>query len=110
LLVSMQAATSETVSAIGDIRSIIDQIGENAQSIATSVIQQNEATGEISRSAQDVSGATQDITASIDEVTRAAAETGTGASQVLDAAGELSVQAETLRSEVRTFLNDLKVA
>lgn len=109
-IAGMQAATSETVAAISDIRSIIDQIGENAQSIATSVVQQNDATGEISRSAQDVSGATQDITASIGEVTRAAAETGTGASQVLDAAGELSVQAETLRTEVRTFLNDLKTA
>ncbi len=104
----MQAATSETVSAIGDIRAIIDQIGENAQSIATAVIQQNDATGEISRSAQDVSGATQEITSSITQVTNAASETGLGASQVLDAAGELSVQSETLRSEVRTFLNSLK--
>ncbi|MEO1189330.1 MAG: methyl-accepting chemotaxis protein, partial [Pseudomonadota bacterium] len=106
----MQAATGETVSAIGDIRSIIDQIGENAQSIATAVVQQNDATGEISRSAQDVSGATQEITTSISQVTSAAAETGLGASQVLDAAGELSVQAETLRTEVRTFLGSLKAA
>lgn len=106
----MQAATSETVAAIGDIRSIIDQIGENAQSIATAVVQQNDATGEISRSAQDVSGATQEINSSITQVTSAAAETGLGASQVLDAAGELSVQAETLRTEVRTFLNSLKAA
>ena len=39
-----------------------------------------------------------------------AGETGSGANQVLDAAGELSQQSEKLRSEVDTFLANIRAA
>jgi methyl-accepting chemotaxis protein len=44
------------------------------------------------------------MTTSIDSVTQAAAETESAATQVLDAAGDLSVQSETLRAHVDEFM------
>jgi len=106
----MQGATGETVEVITGIRKIIDQIGENATTIASAVEEQNAATQEISRNTQEVSQGTQEVTSNIGGVTQAAGETGAAASQVLGAAGELSQQSEMLRSQVREFLDGLNAA
>jgi methyl-accepting chemotaxis protein len=107
---NMQSATSETVAAIEGMRSIIDEIGARATTIATEVHEQSAATLDIARHAQQVSIGTQDVTANIAGVTQAAGEAGAAAMQVLGAAEELSRQSETLRNEVRQFLDGLKAA
>jgi len=104
----MQSITADTVTAIADVRRIIDRIGENATSIASAVEQQNAATHEISRNTNAAAARTQEVTDNIGGVRQAAGETGAAASQVLGAAGELSQQAEALRSQVRGFLDALK--
>ena len=107
---TMQSATGNTVEAIQKISDVIKQISENATSISTAVEQQNAATQEISRSVQEAAAGTKEVASNITGVRRAAEETGASSSEVLSAAGELSQQSETLRSEVETFISGLRVA
>ena len=59
---------------------------------------------------QQTAVSTRTVTDNIAGVSRAANETGAAAGQVLDAAGGLSRQAETLSSEVRSFLTSVRAA
>ena len=50
------------------------------------------------------------MNANISGVTESANQTGAAANQVLSSSGELSQQAEKLRSEVDEFLRDVRTA
>ena len=53
---------------------------------------------------------TGEVSANITQVTEAATETGDASRQVLEAAGELSREAENLRTRVDNFVADIKAA
>ena len=59
---------------------------------------------------QQASAGTAEVSSNIGGVTQAASDTGTAASQVLSASGELAKQAEVLRSQVGTFLTNIRAA
>ena len=107
---SMQEATSQSVSAIGGIRSSIDRMNEVASAIAAAVEQQGAATQEISRNVQFASDGATQVSGSIEGVTRASEETSHGSGQVLSAASELARNGEVLRTQVDKFLREVRAA
>ncbi len=107
---NVQAATGHTVEAIRTIGGIIHEMNEIASTIASAVEQQGAATREIASNVQQAARGTSEIAHNIEGVSRAAGDTGTAATQLLGAAGELSQQAETLRSDVDGFLANVRAA
>ena len=106
----IQTATKEAVSSIQQIGATINEVSEIAAAIAAAVEQQGSATQEIARNVQQAAAGTQDVSSNIAGVSQGANDTGTAATQVLGAAGELSQQAEHLRSEVNSYITGVKAA
>ena len=107
---AIQQTTQGVVTAIAGIGGTIGSINDITTAIAAAIEEQSAATNEISRNVQQAAAGTQEVTGSIFQVTQAAGEAGNAAAQVLTAAGELSRQAELMRQDVETFLNDIKAA
>lgn len=109
-IAGIQEATNRTVDAIGTIRATVDEISNASSAIASAAEQQNSSTQEIARNIQEVARGTEDVKSNIVNVDRAAGETGGAAAQVLGSSNELSQLSETLREEVRSFLESVRVA
>ena len=107
---SVQTVTRDAVSAIQGIGKTISAITENASAIAAAVEEQTAATGEIARNVQQASTGTRDVTSSIGLVSEGATTTGGAAHQVLCTADELSMQSDSLATEVADFLAAIKTA
>ncbi|PHS23021.1 MAG: chemotaxis protein [Robiginitomaculum sp.] len=107
---SMQNITAQSVEAIGEIRSTIDEMNEVSVAINAAVEEQAAATQEIARNTQEAATGTQDVSRNIIEVLEGANETGAASGNVVDAAGELGKQAETLRTQVEDFLRNIRAA
>jgi methyl-accepting chemotaxis protein len=106
----IQTATKEAVISIQGIGTTIGEISEIAAAIAAAVEQQGAATKEIARNVQQAASGTQEVSANIVGVSQGANETGAAANQVLGAAGELSRQAEQLRTEVGHYISGVNAA
>jgi methyl-accepting chemotaxis protein len=106
----IQQATKQSVEAIERIFKTIENVNQISTTIASAVEEQGAATQEIARNVEQAAAGTQEVSSNITGVTQAAGETGQVASQVLEAAKELARQSTTLRSEVDTFLADIKAA
>jgi methyl-accepting chemotaxis protein len=109
-IASIQAETGSAVGAIRDIGGTIRQMNEITTTIAAAVEEQNAATAEISRNVAQAAAGTQEVSLNVGQVMEASAQTGSAATQVLGAAGELSQQAEMLRTEVERFLAGIRAA
>ena len=109
-IAEMQSATSLSVDAVQGIGHTIARINEIATTIASAVEEQGAATQEIARNVQQASAGTAEVSTNIVGVTKAANDTGAASTQVLGAAGELSKQSESLRTQVDTFLSKIRAA
>ncbi len=109
-IAQVQQATNSAVEAIRQISGMIEEVGAITTSIAAAVEEQGAATAEIARNVQQTASSTQTVSSNIAGVSRAANDTGAAATQVLGAAGDLSRQAETLSSEVNSFIAKVRVA
>ena len=109
-IASIQSETGSAVGAIRDIGGTIRQMNEITTTIAAAVEEQNAATAEISRNVAQAAAGTREVSLNVGQVMEASAQTGSAATQVLGAAGELSQQAEMLRSEVERFLAGIRAA
>jgi methyl-accepting chemotaxis protein len=107
---SIQNSSSEAVDAIKGITATIREMNEIASAIASAVEEQGSATKEIARNVQQAALGTGEIASNVTGVQQAAGDTGAAAHQVLQASDELSKQSETMRSEVETFLTNIKAA
>ena len=107
---SIQASSSEAVSAIKGITTTINEMSEIASAIAGAVEEQGSATQEIARNVQQAALGTGEISSNVAGVQQAAGDTGAAAHQVLQASGELSKQSETMRGQVEAFLSNIKAA
>ncbi|WP_144184161.1 methyl-accepting chemotaxis protein [Elioraea rosea] len=107
---AVQGETARVVEAIRAMGEVIGRLSQIATSIAAAVEEQGAATGEIARNVQEASSGTASVTVNISSVNEAAAGSGAAAAQVQSAARELSAGAETLRSQVETFLAEMKAA
>ncbi len=106
----IQASTSDSVTAIGGITTVIKSLSEISAAISAAVEEQDAATNEISRSVQDAAKGTGDVSSNVSDITRVANETGTAANHVQSSASELSRQSEKLRVELDKFLATVKAA
>lgn len=109
-IAGMQEATHKTVDAVTTIRATVDQINTASSAIASAAEQQNASTHEIARNVQKVAKGTDDVRSNIAGVSHAAGETGSAAVQVLTASKQLSQLSESLRDEVRSFLDSVRTA
>jgi methyl-accepting chemotaxis protein len=107
---SIQASSSEAVSAIKGITATINEMNEIASAIASAVEEQSSATQEIARNVQQAALGTGEIASNVTGVQQAAGDTGAAAHQVLQASSELSRQSETMRGQVEAFLSNIKAA
>jgi methyl-accepting chemotaxis protein len=109
-ITGMQAATDESVGAIGEISATIGRMSEVSSTIAAALEQQGAATQEISRNVHQAAQGTQQVSSSIIDVQRGATETGSASSQVLSAAQALSRDSNRLKLEVEKFLSTVRAA
>lgn len=107
---SIQEATVSSVQAINAIREIIQRMNHISGSVAAATDQQTAATEEISGNVQQAAQGAEDVTKNLGEVTEGAQETQHSARNVLDASQELAARSETLRSEVSTFIENVRAA
>jgi methyl-accepting chemotaxis protein len=109
-IAAMQQVTASAVVAIRNIGQTIGEINDVSSAIASSVEQQGSATREIARNVQHAAGGTSEVSSNIVGVSQAALEAGSAASEVLGASGELRREADILRSEIDTFLSNIRAA
>lgn len=100
---AIQTDTKASVQAIGEIGSIITQINDISNSIASAVEEQTVTTNEINRSMAEAAKGVGDISKNITGVALAAKDTTVGASNTQKAAQELSQMAGRLQSVVSHF-------
>lgn len=107
---SIQDATGETVVAIRDIGTVIENINGTIDMIAEATQQQGAATAEISSSVMEVVHGTSNVADNVSVVKNSAGETSSSAGTVRSAAKDLSEKADTLRGEIDTFLKGVTAA
>ena len=107
---TIQDATQVSVGSIEQITQTIGQVHATATAISASVDEQGMATQEIARNVQEAAHGTTEVSTNIAGVNQAAQQTGAAASQVLASAGELAKNGELLKSQVTTFLRELRAS
>lgn len=107
-IIDMQDASREVVGSFESVGNTIQEINQTASAISAAVEQQTAATQEIANSVVHASAGTREATSNIEKVTLAASDTKNAARDVLEASGQLSSQAEKLRSEVNQFLVEIR--
>ena len=106
----IQATTGEAIAAIRDVGSTITEISGIAAELAGAVEQQNVATGEIAGNAQRAADGTRNVLANTATVASATQEASRTADHMAESIKDLADRAQLLTSEIRGFLNELKVA
>ncbi|PCI42315.1 MAG: methyl-accepting chemotaxis protein [Rhodospirillaceae bacterium] len=109
-IADIQSATNTAVDAIGSIGGTINELNEISSAIAAAVEEQGAATQEIARNVEQAANGTTEVSSNIAGVQQAAGETGHSANDMLGAATELSQQSELLRSEVDSFLHNIRTS
>ncbi|WP_420348285.1 methyl-accepting chemotaxis protein [Pelagibius sp.] len=104
----MQEATGGAVGKIKEIATTITSINEISTSIASAVEEQTAATQEIARNVEQAAAGTAEVDKNVTGVSQAAEETGSSAKDVQDAASELSRQADTMKTNVQSFLDGIR--
>ena len=103
---AIQSDTKAAVCAIGKIGTVINQINDISNTIASAVEEQTATTNEISRNIAETSKGTSEIAHNINAVAETAKSTNEGASNSLRAAQELAQMAATLQQIVNEFSID----
>ncbi|MFV2092952.1 MAG: methyl-accepting chemotaxis protein [Hyphomicrobiales bacterium] len=106
----IQSASGEAVTSIDDIGAVIKQLEEASTAIAAAMEQQGMTTLEVSRNIAEAASGTQEVSTNIAGVTEASQEVGAASGEVTTAAEELSQQSELMKSEVRKFIENVRVA
>ena len=107
---AIQAATKESVDAIGEITEIMEEVNRYTSAISAAVEQQGAATSEISHNVQRAAEGTTAVSSSMTQLSKAVDQTSSSAELVLSASGELSDKTDVLKGEVETFLSHVAAA
>lgn len=102
--------TNAAVTAIRRIGTTIDEVSSVAMAIAAGVEQQGASTQEIARNTQQAARLTEETSHTVLRVKSGADATGTTAQAVKHASGELESQASHLRTQVESFLGQIRAA
>lgn len=100
---AIQSDTKAAVDAIGQISTVINQINDISNTIASAVEEQTATTNEISRNVAETSKGTSEIAQNITSVAETAKSTNEGARNSLRAAEELARMATDLQQIVGAF-------
>jgi methyl-accepting chemotaxis protein len=109
-IVGIQAATRESLGAIGKIVDIIGRTSQIASTVAAAIEEQGTATRDIAHNLQQASERTTQVAASIGEVADGASKTDTASSQVLQSARSLFDGNIRLKQELDSFLSTIRAA
>ncbi|MCO6416736.1 methyl-accepting chemotaxis protein [Siccirubricoccus sp. KC 17139] len=107
---AVQAQTTASVTAIGDIARTIAQVESIAMQVAAAAEEQSTATQEIIRAVSSAAGGTEEVSRFAGGLAEGATATGAAAAQVRGSAGELAREAEQLRRQVDEFLSQVRAA
>jgi methyl-accepting chemotaxis protein len=107
---AMQVQTADSTEAIGAIAVTIEKLQQISIDISATVMQQNAATGEVTRNIQQTAQTSAEITESITVVHSGTADISAAANQVNDSAGILGTESRRLRKEVDSFLATVRAA
>jgi methyl-accepting chemotaxis protein len=94
----IQQNTTQSVKAIDEVGSVIQEVSQIANSIAAAVEQQSATTTEIARSLQDVSGSTNTLSENVRHSATGAQEVSRNIRSVSDASGEVARGATRISS------------
>jgi PAS domain S-box-containing protein len=108
-IAAVQTSTGVAVEAIRRIVARMQEINHHTAAVATSVQQQNAATGEITQNVTSAAHGSKEIVAVLGEVAGAATETRGSAETVLAASEAVEKAAGDLRTEVEGFLQKVAV-
>jgi methyl-accepting chemotaxis protein len=100
---AIQGDTQSAVTAIGEISTVIGEISDISNTIASAVEEQSATTNEITRNVSDASRGSQEIAENIASVAKAAHSTTQGATDTQTAAAELSKLATEMQGIVSKF-------
>ena len=100
---AIRTDTQDSVEAIAQISTIINQINDISNTIASAVEEQTATTNEMTRNITEAAKGSSEIAQNIVGVATAARSTTSGASDTSKAAGELSRMANELQTEVGKF-------
>ena len=100
---AIQTGSQGAVEAIAEVGSIINQINDISNTIASSVEEQTATTNEISRNVSEAARGSAEIAQNITGVATAAESTTSGANDTLQAASGLSQMATQLQELVGKF-------
>ena len=103
---AIQADTKSAVEAIGQIRVVIEQVNDIANTIASAVEEQTATSNEIARNVAEAAQGGQQVAENIASVARAATETSTGAANTQSASADLARMAADLEVLVGQFQFD----
>jgi len=107
---AIQSAVADAAQAIEQVNHIIEEISAIAVTVATTVEQQNQAVAEIAEGVQRASNEAQGGAEAMGRVAGASKDARAAATEVKSLADTLSVEAESLNSEVHRFLTDVQAA
>jgi methyl-accepting chemotaxis protein len=106
----IQSQTAAAVTAIGGIARVVGEVNATAAGIASAVEEQGAATREIAQNVQQAAQGTQLVSENIAGVQSAAEETGQSAARTLSVADEVASRSASMKTEVETFLADVRAA
>ena len=109
-IASIQHSTRDSVSAIGTLAAIMEEVNSYTSVIAASVERQGEATAEISVNVQQAASETQKVAVNMNGVTEAVSETLQSAAMVERASADVVTRAAELRQAVNLFLEEVSAA
>ena len=105
---NIKSVAGQVIQTLSVIKTAISKVDEISSSISSAVTEQASVTDEISSSMARASGSTTLINSDIAEVSRSTDSASSSAAETLGAAKLLSQQAETLNTEVATFLQEIR--
>jgi len=105
---SVQSVASEVFSALGSIKTAVDKVNEYAGGISAAVEEQSATTSEIAKNMTLASSGTKVVDENISAISQISSNAKDSSGQMIDASNMLSQEAEKLRSEVNSFINEIK--
>ena len=109
-IAAVQDTASETVVATRTINTHIDAMSEISTIVSEAIEQQSLATQEITQNIQQAATGTQEVMANISDVSAAASDTRQSSETVLSSSQHLAERATELRTQVHTFLDNIRSA
>jgi methyl-accepting chemotaxis protein len=106
----VQRVAEETAESIRTISSVITHVATIAASIASAVEEQSTATREIGKQASNAAAGAESVTRSLARIRQGIDVTSSSAGEVLSSAQNLSRETGVLRTELSSFLSDVRAA